>query len=116
MECPFQPHIQEIEPNDSSDDDDDNEEVVRTVTQAERDILRTRLMEFRDIILQSTHKRCEEMSTYVGLDVVCGLPFEMVDSVVNNCEFISDAFDVEEKCLVWNWAGEIFRIIDDVLG
>ena len=116
VKCPFQAHIQEIEPNDSSDDDDDNEEVVRTVTQAERDILRTRLIEFRDIILQSTHKRCEEMSTYVGLDVVCGLPFEMVDSVVNNCEFISDAFDVEEKCLVWNWAGKIFRIIDDVLG
>ena len=55
------------------------------------------------------------MSAYVELDVVCGLPFEMVDSVVNSCEFISDPFDVEEKCLVWNWAGEIFRI-NDVLG
>ena len=47
VECPFQAHIQEIEPN---------EEVVHTVTQAERDILRTRLIEFRDIILQSTNQ------------------------------------------------------------
>ena len=43
-------------------------------------------------------------------------PSEMVDSVVDNCEFISDSFDVEEKCLVWNWASEMLRIIDDILG
>lgn len=63
--------------NSSDYDDDDDEEVVRTVTQAERDVLRTRLLEFRDIILHSTHERCEGMSTYVGFDMVCGLPFEM---------------------------------------
>jgi len=56
------------------------------------------------------------MSAYVGDDIVCGLPSEMVDSVVDNCQFISDSFDVEEKCLVWNWASEILRIIDDVFG
>ena len=54
VECPFQAHIQQIELNDSSDDD--NDEVVHTVTQAERDILKTRLIEFRDIVLHSTHK------------------------------------------------------------
>ena len=83
VECPFQAHIQQIEPKDSSDDDDDDdEEVVRTVTQAERDVLRTCLI--RNIILHSTHERCEGMSTYVGFDMVCGLPFEMIDSVVNS--------------------------------
>jgi len=68
-------------------------------------------MEFRDTVLHSSHKQCEGVSVFVGDDIVCGLPSEMVDSVVDNCEFISDSFDVEEKCLVWNWASEILRII-----
>ena len=113
VECPVQARVQQVKLNCASDDDDDDEdgeEFVRTVTPAERRLLRTRLMEFRDIVLHSTHELCEGMSTYVGDDIVCGLPTEMVDSVVDNCEFISDSFDVEEKCLVWNWAGEIMRI------
>ena len=50
----------------------------------------------------------------MGVDIISGPPTEMIHSVVASCEFISDLFDVEEKCLVWNWAGEIFRIIENV--
>ncbi len=39
----------------------------------------------------------------------------MIDTVVDSCEFLSDSFDVEEKCLLWNWAADIYRIIEDVL-
>jgi len=102
--------------DDDGDEDRDGEEAVRTVTQAERDLLQTRLMEFRDTVLHSTCEQCEGMFAYVGDDIVCGLPSNMVDSVVDNCQFISDSFDIEEKCLVWNWASEILRIIDDVFG
>ena len=113
--CPVRTHLQQSTCT-SDDDDTDEEEFVRIVTQAQRDLLRTRLMEFRDMVLHSTREQCEGMSTYVGFDIVSGLPSEMIDSVVDNCEFVVDSFDVEEKCLVWNWAGEIFRIIEDVLG
>ena len=121
VECPMQVCVQQKELNswnedDDGDEDSDGEEAVRTVTQTERGLLRTHLMEFRDTVLHSTHKQCEGVSAFVGDDIVCGLPSEMVDSVVDNCEFISDSFDVEEKCLVWNWASEILRIIDDVFG
>ena len=51
------------------------------------------------------------MSAYVGTDFVCGLPFE---SVIENCEYLSDSFDVEEKCLVWNYAGDVFGIVESV--
>ena len=44
-------------------------------------------MEFRDIVLQSTSEQVEEMSNYAGFDIVCGLSFEMIDSVVENCEY-----------------------------
>ena len=96
------------------DDDDENEEFVCIVTQGDRDRLRMHLLEFRDVVLHSTSEQCEGTSPYVGYDIVCGLPSEMVESVVNHCEFIADSFDVEEKCLMWNWAGEIFRIIDNI--
>ena len=107
VDCPFQTCVQQTEPNSSSDDDDDddeNEEFVRIVTQGDRDRLRMHLLEFRDVVLHSTSEQCEGTS-------VCGLPSEMVESVVNHCEFIADS---EEKCLVWNWVGEIFRIIDNI--
>ena len=42
--------------DDDGDEDSDGEEAVRSVTQAERDLLRTRLMECRDTALHSTHK------------------------------------------------------------
>ena len=91
------------------------EEPVRVVAQAERDLLRTRLMEFREAVLQSASEKCGEMPVYVGLEMICGLPPSMVDSVVSNCEFISNSFDVEERCLLWNWASDVYRIIEDVL-
>ena len=63
LECPFQAHI---EPNDSSDDDDDNDdndnkEFACIVTQDDRDRLKSCLLEFRDVVLQSTHEQCEGM-------------------------------------------------------
>ena len=39
----------------------------------------------------------------------------MVDTVVDSCEYLLDSFDVEERCLLWNHAGDVYRIIEDVL-
>ena len=83
VDCPFQTRVRQTEPNSSSDDDDENEEFVRIVTRGDRDRLRMRLLEFRDIVLHSTSEQCEGTSPYVGFDIVCGLPSEMVESVVN---------------------------------
>ena len=33
----------------------------------------------QDRVLHLTHEQCEEMSAYVGMDIVCGLPSEVVD-------------------------------------
>ena len=69
LEYPFQACI---EPNDSSDDDDDdnddnnNKEFACIVTQGDRDRLSTRLLEFRDVVLQSTHEQCEGMSVLLS--------------------------------------------------
>ena len=43
------------------------------------------------------------MSAYLGTDLVYGLPLEMIESVVENCKY-----------LVWNYAGDIFRIVESV--
>ena len=69
VECPFQARI---EPIDSSDDDDnDNKTFVCIATQGDRDRLKTRLPEFRDVVFHSTREQCEGMSSYVRFD--CGL-------------------------------------------
>jgi len=52
----MQVRVQQKELNSENEDDDDDEdsdgeEAVCTVTQAERDLLQTRLMEFRDTVL-----------------------------------------------------------------
>ena len=71
-------------------------------------------MKFGEAVICMAHEKCENISAYVGTDFVCGLPLEMIESVVENCEYLSDSFDVEEKCLVWNYAGEIFWIVESV--
>ena len=109
VECPLQSSVSE------SDIEEDGEVAACEVSQSDRDRLRLHLEEFRARIYQPIKQECEEKLVYAGLDIVCGLPSIMIDTVVNNCEFLSDSFDVEEKCLLWNWAGEIYRIIEDVL-
>ncbi len=109
-ECPLQ-----TDSDQQMDLDEPDALPVRLVSQSERDQLRLRLVKFRDMVLQSAREECEGNSLYVGLDFVCGLPSSMIDTVVDSCEFLSDSFDVEEKCLLWNWAGDIYRIIEDVL-
>jgi len=108
-ECPLQSSVSE------SDIEEHGEVAVREVSQSDRDQLRLHLEEFRARIYRSIKQECEEKPVYAGLDIVCGLPSIMIDTVVNNCEFLSDSFDVEEKYLLWNWAGERYRIIEDVL-
>lgn len=81
----------------TDNDDDEVEEPVRVITQSECDQL-----------IQSAHEQCAWQPVYAGLDLVCGLPSSMVDTVVDNCEYFSGSFDVEEKCLVWNWAADIY--------
>ena len=79
---------------------------VRVVTQALCDLLQTHLMEFRGCVLRSAHESCEGAPLYVGLDVASGLPSAVIGSIITHCEFIADSFDLEEKCLVWNYAGD----------
>ena len=58
--------------NDLSDDDDDdnddnnNKEFACIITQGDRDRLNTRPLEFRDVVLQSTHEQCEGMSVLLS--------------------------------------------------
>ena len=110
LECPLQSSTQQLVL-----DDMDDQVPVRVVSQVKRDELRQRLSTFRLSVLRSVRQQCEGKPLYVGMDFVCGLPSDMADTVVNNCEYLSDSFDVEEKCLLWNWASEVYRIIEDVL-
>ena len=111
-ECPLRGSMQRLRLESS---DTDNQVSMRVVSQSERDALRQRLCEFRQSLIESVTNDCEGKPLYVGLDFVCGLPAEMIDTVVDNCEFLLDSFDVEEKCLLWNYAGDVYRIIEDVL-
>ena len=98
--CPFiAQHSQLPEKSEESADN----EIFRVVTQEQKEELRVRLVKFREAVICMAREKCENMSAYVGTDFVCGLPLEMIESVVENCEYLSDSFDVEEKCLVWNY-------------
>ncbi len=108
-QCPPQLHLGQV-----IEADGEEPQPVRVVSPSERDELRLRLLEFRRTVLESTREESDGESLYVGLDFVCGLPSSMIDTVVDSCEFLSDSFDVE-KCLLWNWAADIYRIIEDVL-
>ena len=92
--------------------DVDSHIAFHTVSQSERDELRSHLCDFRQSLLQSL---TEEKPLHIGLDLVCGLPSDMVDTVVDNCEYLLDSFHVEERCLLWNHGGDVYRVTEDVL-
>lgn len=87
---------------------------IRDVSLAQRDeLIRQGLLEFRWSKLRTAFKQCMDVPLYIGLEMACGLPESMVESVVNSCEFIEDVYDLEEKCMVLNYSREV---IEDVLG
>lgn len=86
---------------------------VRAVTSAQKDKLRRCLIEFRNSRLRTAFNQCTDTPLYIGLEVACGLPKGMIESVVNSCEYI--VYDLEEKCMVVNYSREIWDINEDVL-
>ena len=80
----------------------DDDQPIRTVSCAQREELRQQLEHFRQSKLQLVKTHLMDMTAvYVGMDILSGLPSGMVESVVNNnCEYISDICDLEEKCLI----------------
>ena len=51
---------------------------------------------------------------YVGNDIASGFPTYVIDTVVSQVQYISSHEDLEELCLVWNYAHEIMDIVHDV--
>lgn len=51
---------------------------------------------------------------YVGHDIASGFPIYVVNAVVSQVQYISSEEDLEELCLIWNYAREIMDIITDV--
>lgn len=96
----------------STGDEEYDEEVepVWKVIEIKYHQLRLRLKEVRTRVLQCAQKPCKGRPVYACLDIVFGLSTSMIDTVVDNCGYLLDSFDVDDKCLLWNWV----RIIEDV--
>ena len=73
----------------------------RRVVDEQRKVLRRRILEFRETLLQRMMGSSQQVPMYVGVDIACGLPQTLVDSIVNNCEYIHTVTDLEGKCIVW---------------
>ncbi len=51
---------------------------------------------------------------YLSNDIASGFPTNIIDTVVSQVQYISSHEDLEEVCLVWNYAHEIMDIVHDV--
>ncbi len=92
-------------------DAEDEEELlapVRSPTSEQLEELETRLHALRKKHLNVS------VPLYVGNDIASGFPMYVIDSVLSQVQYITSAEDLEELCLVWNYAYEIMDIIDDV--
>lgn len=84
---------------------------VRNPTIEQLTELRVKLLQFRDTILQC----CDpEVNLFVGADIASGLPVSVIDSIIENVEFIGNPADLDLMCHVWNYSSDIFDIIVDI--
>lgn len=51
---------------------------------------------------------------YVGEDIASGFPLYVIERILSYVQYISCVEELEEICLVWNFAPEIMDIISDV--
>ena len=111
--CPFQ-----LPPPETTNRSDisiatDDDEGRRVVTSSQREQLRLKLHEFREHHL-ALHGNLD-IPLYVGVDIALGLTRQVIESVVNHCEYIHSVRDLEEKCIIWHFSNELMEIIDDIL-
>ena len=72
--------------------------------------MRAKLFEFRNTLLH----RSVGINLLVGSDIASGLPVSVIDSVIENVQFIDGPADLDRMCHVWNYSDEIFDIIFDI--
>ena len=48
---------------------------------------------------------------HVGEDIASGLPIYVIDRILSHVQYVSCVEDLEEICLVWNYAPIIMDII-----
>ena len=77
---------------------EDQEQEKQAVTASQRLILKEKLHEFKQSIVQRSNTDCVPL--YIGNDLACGLPDYVIDLVVANCQFICGIQDLEDKCLI----------------
>ena len=92
------------------DEDECSPTPDRVVTESQLELLRSRLMDLRTCLLAPAGGS----SLYVGEDLVCGLPMQTINTIVDNCKIIHTTSDLEELCGVWHLAGKIMQVFDDV--
>ncbi len=69
-----------------TDVDEEPEPPVHVVSQSQRYELKLRLMD-SGTVLQLACDQYEGKPVYIGIDIVCGLPISMINTVVDNCEY-----------------------------
>lgn len=88
---------------------DEVSQPVREVSSSREVLLKKRWVEFRLKKLHAALDDCTQVPLYAGIDIASGLPIATIDF---HCEYIENMHDREEKCMVYRYASEIFRIIE----
>ena len=90
---------------------------VRQLSDQQRLVLKAKLLEFRQTILATSHDIvCTyTVPLYVGEDIACGLSENIIDSILESCNFIETVSDLEEKCLIFGYGQEILDIIESIV-
>ena len=100
-ECPAKPsHMDAAVMPDSLDGTSDETQPVRECTYQQKEQLRKRLLDFREHTLTAVQEKCEEQSIQTGIQFAADLPVGVVDSIVENCQYIDDVVDLEGRCTV----------------
>ena len=110
--CPYNPPRAETLTIEHNPDGNTQVIKVRHLSDQQRSVLKTKLLEFRQTILATSH---DKVPLYVGEDIACGLSESIIDSVVESCNYIETISDVEEKCLIFGYGQEILDIIESIV-
>ena len=86
------------------DSDNSGLEAVRHATEEEKEELKARLQVLREEL--------QDDDSIGG--VISNFPPYVIDTVVSQIDYISDTDDLQELCLVWDFASEIMEIVEDI--
>ena len=115
--CAFKPPQAETLATEHSPDANTQPTQIRQLSNVQRSELKTKLLELRQSILSISHDTTcmYNIPLYVGEDIACGLSKNVIDSIVESCDFIETVSDLEEKCLIFGYGQEILDVIESII-